>query len=580
MKRIASGSQVASIPTFPADTGTPGYFADAATTPSATPTAITSKWVTSLQEAVCQTIEGAGVALSDTMSQFADVVKGVHAVKAHATDTGVVSPPLARAVVAAVGSRATGVGSGCFAGGSGLASGQAAAVLGGETMNATGQNSACVGGGSHTASALDAVCVGGTSGLASAADAGTFAGDNPTASAAKAVAIGGHDLTASAANAAAIGGDTNVAAADESFVGGGNSHDIQSGSTRAAVVGGNNHTITAARAIALGGDSHTLGGADSAALGGANNIVSAAKSFVIGGTGNDIASGAAQCGVLASDTCQIMATSSKTNMLLLASKYAELHTDGDPSGGGADGFCVAGGYSGSDPGATVTNTNLEWLLSSKHGTLALDNTSLISGADYAELFENAVDGVIPPGSLVARAGRKVRLARPGDRVLGVVSANPSVVGNAADLNWSGRKLRDEWGAIVYEDVELVAFEVTGEDGVTYLYDGPLSACPVPVPEGTPVRVSREPARNPDFDASLPYVARRHRPDQWTAVALLGQVRVRIGKGVEEGDYLTPGADGCALGTLARPDGRPVEVMEITTPFDAARGHGVALCLVG
>jgi hypothetical protein len=283
---------------------------------------------------------------------------------------------------------------------------------------------------------------------------------------------------------------------------------------------------------------------------------------------------------LASDTCQIMNTDSKTNMLLLGSKYAELHNDGDPSGGGIDGFCVAGGYSGSDPGATVTNTNLEWLLSSKHGTLALDNTTLISGADYAELFENATDGVLPQGSLVARAGRKVRLARPGDRVIGVVSANPSVVGNAADLNWSGRKLRDEWGGLVYEDVELVAFEVEGEDGVTYRYDGPLSACPVPVPEGTPVRVSREPARNPDFDASRPYVARRHRPDQWTAVALLGQVRVRIGQGVEEGDYLTPGADGCALGTLARPDGRPVEVMEITTPFDAARGYGVALCLVG
>ena len=127
-------------------------------------------------------------------------------------------------------------------------------------------------------------------------------------------------------------------------------------------------------------------------------------------------------------------------------------------------------------------------------------------------------------------------------MLGVVSAAPSVVGNSADLGWSGRKLRDEWGALVYQD-------------------------------GAPLQ-------NPAYDPAQPYTSRRHRPESWSCVALLGQVRVRIGHQVEEGDYLMPGADGCALGTLARPDGRPVEVMEITSPYEKARGYGVALCLVG
>ena len=93
-------------------------------------------------------------------------------------------------------------------------------------------------------------------------------------------------------------------------------------------------------------------------------------------------------------------------------------------------------------------------------------------------------------------------------------------------------------------------------------------------------MSRDPVRNPDFDPAQPYSPRQARPEAWTCVALLGQVRVRIGQQVEESDYLTPGADGCALGTLARPDGRLLEVMEITTPYDKARGYGVALCLVG
>lgn len=627
MKRIASGTQVASMPTHPADSGTPGQFADASTTPSATPTQLTPKWCNSVQEAIIRPIEDAGEVLSDDMDQFKNVVAGVHGIKAHATDTGTVSTPKTRAVVAVVGSRATGVGSGCFAGGSGVASGQGAAVLGGESVNASGQNATCVGGGSNAASALDTTCVGGTSAVASAAQAATLGGDNPTASGLKSVAIGGHDLTASGENAAAIGGDTNVAAAAESFCGGGNSHDIQSGSTRAAVVGGNNHTITAARAIALGGDSHTLAGADSAGLAGANNIVSAAKGFVIGGTGNDVQSGAAQSGIIASDTCTVTSDSSKPNKVLIASLGATLANDNDPASSGADGYCLAGGHTNDPVSGGATNVDVTWLLSSKHGTLELDNATVLAGADYAEYFPNATEEVIPPGSLVARQGKTVRLARPGDRVLGVVSAAPSVVGNAAGLSWSGAKLRDEWGALVYEEREVCRFEITevqqiehcrfkvveaGPKGkkvvkhrfkgpvskcpidipasaerylvatpvVVYRYHGPVSKCPVEIPADAKRWISRDPVRNPDYDPSRPYVARRHRPDQWTAVALLGQVRVRIGKGVEEGDYLTPGADGCALGTLARPDGRPVEVMEITTPFDAARGYGVALCLVG
>jgi hypothetical protein len=543
-------------------------------------------------------IEDAGETPSRTdFDQFKNVVAGVHGIKAHATTTGSVTTPKKRVVVASSTSTASGDNSGVFACEGSAATGAKSAAVGTDSSIAAGLNCAIAGGASHDitsggangfigggtladVTAARAACVGGTSAAASAEDAGTFAGDNPTASGLKSVAIGGHDLTASGENAAAIGGDTNVAAAAESFCGGGNSHDIQSGSTRAAVVGGNNHTINAARAVALGGDSHTLAGADSAGLGGSNNIVSAAKGFVIGGTGNDVQSGAAQSGILASDTCIVTSDSSKPNKVLIASLGATLANDNDPASSGADGYCLAGGHTNDPVSGGATNVDVTWLLSSKHGTLELDNATVLAGADYAECFPNATEEVIPPGSLVARQGKAVRLARPGDRVLGVVSAAPSVVGNAAGLSWSGAKLRDEWGALVYEEREVCRFETTDEEGVTYQYHGLVSKCAVEVPADAQRWVSSDPVRNPDYDPSRPYVARRHRPDQWTAVALLGQVRVRIGKGVEEGDYLTPGADGCALGTLARPDGRPVEVMEITQPYDPARGYGVALCLVG
>jgi hypothetical protein len=444
-------------------------------------------------------------------------------------------------------------------------------------MNATGQNSACVGGGSHTASALDAVCVGGTSGAASAAEAGTFAGDNPTASGLRAVAIGGHDLIASGSNAVAIGGDTNVASVSnsaavggtsnaaggaESFIGGGNSHDIQAGGVRSGILAGNNHTISGAGSVAIGGDGHSITSANAFCVVGDSNTVTAAKSGAIACTSSILWNG-----------------STKTHMVAVASTGVTLETDGNPSGTGADGFCLAGGHT-NDPVAGASNVDVTWLLSSKHGTLALDNTTLIAGADYAEYFENLTAEVIRPGSLVARQGKRVRLARPGDRVLGVVSAAPSVVGNAAGLSWSGAKLRDEWGALVYEDREVCRFEATDAEGVTYQYQGLVSKCAVDIPADAERWLSRDPVRNPDFDPLQPYSPRQARPESWTCVALLGQVRVRISKAVEEGDYLTPGADGCALGTVARPDGRLVEVMEITTQYDKARGYGVALCLVG
>jgi len=594
MKRIASGTQVASLPTHPAGTGTPGYFADAGTTPSDDPTELTPEWFNSVQEAIVRTIEDGGGTPATDFDLFKTTVGGVHGIKAHATDTGVTSSAKTRVVVGALNSRASAAESGVFGGSGNIASAVGAGTFGGDTNAAT---------------AVRTACTGGTGALASAADAGTFAGDNPTASGLKATAVGGADLTASGENAAAVGGDTNIAGALDSFVGGGSSHDVQSGSTGGAILGGLNHTIGAARSVAMGGDSHQITGADSFALGGEDGIVAAAQS-----------------GAIATDTCIILDSSGKPNKVLVASLGATLETDGNPSGGGADGYCLAGGHT-NDPVGGAANTDVTWLLSSKHGTLALDNTTLIAGADYAEYFPNVTEEAIPPGSLVARQGKRVRLAQPGDRILGVVSAAPSVVGNAAGLGWSGAKLRDEWGALIYEEREVCRFEITeiqqiehcqfkitepndkGKPVLRFRYKGPVAKCPVEIPTharryevATPVVVyrylgpvskcpveipadaerwmSRDPVRNPDFDPSQPYSPQQTRPDQWTCVALLGQVRVRIGPAIEEGDYLNPGFTGLAVGTLARPDGRPVEVMEVTLPYDEDRGYGVALCLVG
>lgn len=132
------------------------------------------------------------------------------------------------------------------------------------------------------------------------------------------------------------------------------------------------------------------------------------------------------------------------------------------------------------------------------GTVAGDN-AYVTGADYAEFFE-WLDGN-PMGedrrglTVVLEAG-KIRPALPSDppsQIIGVVSANPSVVGDSAELRWAGKYLADEFGALRLDD-----------------------------------KGDRIP--NPSYDPARTYVPRSQRKE-WTAVGLVGKLKVRTGQPV-------------------------------------------------
>lgn len=81
-----------------------------------------------------------------------------------------------------------------------------------------------------------------------------------------------------------------------------------------------------------------------------------------------------------------------------------------------------------------------------------------SGADYAEMFE-WLDGNISNedriGKFVTLDGDKIKLATSqDDYILGVVSGNPSVVGDSYDDQWSGMFEKDIYGRPVYEKVTI------------------------------------------------------------------------------------------------------------------------------
>ena len=152
-----------------------------------------------------------------------------------------------------------------------------------------------------------------------------------------------------------------------------------------------------------------------------------------------------------------------------------------------------------------------------------------SGADYAEYFEWE-DGN-PAGE--DRRGVSVVLGSDGtivpatgttdpDDIIGVVTASPSVVGDAAWSHWSNMHLKDEFGAVLTAPQEM--WEIQGQ-----LYT------PGEVPEDVDASVKKVvtvqvPVVNPDYDSSLEYVPRSDRPE-WSAVGLMGKLRVRVGQPV-------------------------------------------------
>lgn len=115
-------------------------------------------------------------------------------------------------------------------------------------------------------------------------------------------------------------------------------------------------------------------------------------------------------------------------------------------------------------------TDLEARLSGD-GNLTLDGSATGGGADYAEFFEwalawldwardwKAQHGTVA-GISVVLDGDQIRPAEPGEEPIGVISANPSVVGDGDVDRWKGKYLRDDFGAYLWEDYEVLSWVET------------------------------------------------------------------------------------------------------------------------
>lgn len=139
-----------------------------------------------------------------------------------------------------------------------------------------------------------------------------------------------------------------------------------------------------------------------------------------------------------------------------------------------------------------------------------------AGTDYAEYFESTQRQKIQVGMTVALANGKIRVAQAGDIPIGVISANPVVLGGAY-AEWPNKYVRDEFGQVLMESYQdEVLLREVHEQGK-------------PVVRGTVKFVTKQRARiNPAYDPTKKYIPRAERPE-WNCVGLLGQLPVRKGQ---------------------------------------------------
>lgn len=165
-------------------------------------------------------------------------------------------------------------------------------------------------------------------------------------------------------------------------------------------------------------------------------------------------------------------------------------------------------------------------LGAVYGKAAYNST----GADYAEYFE-WLDGNIEAeerqGFFVTMDGDKIRKATSDDDyILGVVSVNPSIIGDSHQDAWNKQYVTDEWGRIQFHWVEVP--EIKNAEGkiIQEAYQ------------------EYRPITNPEHNWDEEYIPREERPE-WSPVGIVGKLLVRDDGTCEVNGFCSSNDEGIA-----------------------------------
>ncbi len=152
-----------------------------------------------------------------------------------------------------------------------------------------------------------------------------------------------------------------------------------------------------------------------------------------------------------------------------------------------------------------------------------------SGADYAEFFEwkdNNLNNEDRRGYFVTLDNDKIKIATPKDYILGVVSGQPSIIGNS-DEEWMGRYILDDFGCFIIEEFEYQDEIYNTKEEKEII-----------------IRKGFRYKENPNYDPTQTYIQRQDRPE-WSAVGMLGMLSVRDDGTCKVNGYCTVNENGVA-----------------------------------
>ena len=208
-----------------------------------------------------------------------------------------------------------------------------------------------------------------------------------------------------------------------------------------------------------------------------------------------------------------------------------------------------------ETGTSSADDDIQFRIRSSDGRISSDSGAIGTPGDYAECFEwldgnpSNEDRV---GISVVLVGDKIRPANSSDdpsKIIGIVSANPVVVGDAAPLKYHDRYLTDDWGRYIMEDVEMLVWN-TGKNEYqpkqtdTFALQNCVECIEVSdidaalaegrikqwVVDQNLRRIDKRRKVNPNFDVTKKdiYKPRLERPE-WDAIGMVGKVFMRKGQ---------------------------------------------------
>ncbi|MEC1053583.1 peptidase G2 autoproteolytic cleavage domain-containing protein, partial [Bacillus paralicheniformis] len=122
-------------------------------------------------------------------------------------------------------------------------------------------------------------------------------------------------------------------------------------------------------------------------------------------------------------------------------------------------YTVALGYGTGSPSASNKKVEINAKAGNVLGTGRIESVSDLK--DLAEYFESKDGSKIDSGYLVTLDGDKIRKAEKGEKVLGVISETAGVIMGGAAFYWNDRYLRNEFGGIIYEEIDVESEDKDG-----------------------------------------------------------------------------------------------------------------------